>query len=92
MMLSRYGEDAWFRLGDRDLATHLLRTHWLAQGITLTEVTARLARGLGVQHRLLPVTDDPPGDDGRYGGTRHAGVSGIFCAASLAADRAARLV
>ncbi|MBI5958470.1 MAG: 2-phospho-L-lactate transferase [Chloroflexi bacterium] len=58
-MLSRYGEDAWFRLGDRDLATHLLRSHWLAEGITLTEITARLMRGLGSPFRLLPVTDDP---------------------------------
>ncbi|GAB4412685.1 MAG: 2-phospho-L-lactate transferase [Anaerolineae bacterium] len=58
-MLMRYGEEGWFRLGDRDLATHLLRTHWLAQGMSLTEVTARLAQALGVQQRLLPVTDDP---------------------------------
>ncbi len=58
-MLRRYGEEPWFALGDRDLATHLLRTQWLAQGVTLTEVTGRLARGLGVQPRLLPVTDDP---------------------------------
>jgi LPPG:FO 2-phospho-L-lactate transferase len=58
-MLRRYGEEAWFWLGDCDVATHLLRTHWLAQGIRLTEVTHWLASGLGVQHRLLPVTDDP---------------------------------
>lgn len=58
-MLVRYGEEGWFRLGDRDMATHLLRTHWLAQGVSLTEVTSRLARALGVQQRLLPVTDDP---------------------------------
>jgi len=57
-MLGCYGEAAWFRLGDRDLATHLLRTQWLAQGMTLTAVTERLARGLGVQHALRPVTDD----------------------------------
>lgn len=57
-MLARYGEDTWFRLGDRDVATHVLRTHGLAQGKTLTEVTARLAVGLGVQHPLLPVTND----------------------------------
>ncbi len=58
-MLKCYGDEPWFGLGDRDLATHLLRTQWLAQGVTLTEVTGRLARGLGVQHRFLPVTDDP---------------------------------
>jgi LPPG:FO 2-phospho-L-lactate transferase len=58
-MLARYGEETWFRLGDRDLATHLLRTHWLAAGLSLTEVTGRLAAALGVRQRLLPVTDDP---------------------------------
>jgi LPPG:FO 2-phospho-L-lactate transferase len=58
-MLNRYGEEPWFRLGDRDLATHLLRTQGLAQGMTLTAVTGRLARGLGIRHRFLPVTDDP---------------------------------
>lgn len=58
-MLIRYGEEGWFRLGDRDVATHLLRTHWLAQGVSLTDVTARLASALGVRQRLLPVTDDP---------------------------------
>jgi len=58
-MLKRYGEEGWFRLGDRDVATHLLRTYWLAQGVSLTEVTARLAEALGVRQHLLPVTDDP---------------------------------
>lgn len=58
-MMARYSEDAWFRLGDRDLATHLLRTMWLREGVSLTEVTARLMTRLGAQHRLLPVTDDP---------------------------------
>jgi len=58
-MLGRYGQDTWFGLGDRDLATHVLRTSWLAQGVTLTEITRRLMSALGVTHRLLPVTDDP---------------------------------
>ena len=58
-MLTRYGEQPWFRLGDRDLATHLLRTQWLAAGVSLTEVTARLSGALGMRGRLLPVTDDP---------------------------------
>jgi len=57
-MLRCYGEDPWFRLGDRDLATHLLRTQWLAQGMTLTAVTERLTLGLGMRHPLRPVTDD----------------------------------
>lgn len=57
-MLRQYGEEVWFNLGDRDLATHVLRTTWLSEGLSLTEVTARLARQLNMQHTLLPVTDD----------------------------------
>jgi LPPG:FO 2-phospho-L-lactate transferase len=56
-MLARYGELPWFRLGDRDLATHLLRTFWLAEGQTLTRVTRRLCDGLSILHRILPMTD-----------------------------------
>ncbi len=57
--LRRYGDDAWFRLGDRDLALHLLRTGWLREGIRLTQVTACLAARFGVRQRLLPMTDAP---------------------------------
>jgi LPPG:FO 2-phospho-L-lactate transferase len=57
--LRRYGEDPWFGLGDQDLATHVIRTHLLREGWRLTDVTRRLSRGLGVEHPLLPVTDDP---------------------------------
>jgi LPPG:FO 2-phospho-L-lactate transferase len=53
-----YGGDSWFRLGDRDIATHLYRTERLRQGARLTQVTAELATALGVNVRLLPVTDD----------------------------------
>ena len=49
----------WFGLGDRDLATHLYRTHRLREGARLTEVTAEVARAYGVAVHLLPVTDDP---------------------------------
>lgn len=56
--MRRYGEDAWFGLGDRDLATHLIRTKMLREGARLTEVARRLAHGAGVQHAILPVTDD----------------------------------
>jgi LPPG:FO 2-phospho-L-lactate transferase len=55
--VERYGGEAWFRLGDRDLATHLVRTQALAAGGTLTEVTASLCRALGVGPRLLPMSD-----------------------------------
>jgi LPPG:FO 2-phospho-L-lactate transferase len=56
-MLKRYGEDAWFGLGDRDLATHLLRTSLLASGRTLAEVTTQLAGRLGLQARVIPMTE-----------------------------------
>lgn len=58
-MLQRYGAETWFRLGNRDLATHLLRSQWLREGLKLTEVTARLAHALGVAVRILPMTDEP---------------------------------
>lgn len=56
--MQRYGEETWFSLKDQDLATHLLRTQWLREGMRLTEVTQRLASRLGITCRLLPVTDD----------------------------------
>ncbi len=55
--LRKIGHNAWFNLGDLDLATHLLRTELLHDGLSLSEVTARLARGFGVDARLLPMTD-----------------------------------
>lgn len=55
----RYGGPDWFSLGDRDLGTHLHRTHRLGEGATLSEVTAGIARAWGLALRLLPVTDDP---------------------------------
>jgi len=57
--LAALGGEAWFRLGDRDLATHLYRSQRLSDGATKTEVTAELTQRLGVAVRLLPVTDDP---------------------------------
>lgn len=56
-MLGRYGQAIWFHVGDRDLATHILRTHWLREGMTLTAVTEALARALGVQVTILPMSD-----------------------------------
>lgn len=55
----RFGEPTWFNLGDRDLATHLHRTRLLREGRTLTEVTAKIARDLGVSHAVLPMSDQP---------------------------------
>ncbi len=57
--LARIGGEDWFRLGDRDLATHLFRTGRLHDGATLSEVTAELARRRRIQVRLVPVTDEP---------------------------------
>ena len=56
--LATYGREAWFGLGDRDLATHLHRTLRLCEGASLTEVTAELATALGVGARVLPMCDE----------------------------------
>lgn len=57
--LSRFGSDTWFQIGDQDLATHLYRSARLAQGRSLSEVTAELAQHFGVTVRLVPMSDDP---------------------------------
>jgi LPPG:FO 2-phospho-L-lactate transferase len=57
--LARLGGESWFRLGDRDLATHLFRTERLQAGDSLSEVTASIAARRQIDVRLLPVTDDP---------------------------------
>lgn len=56
-MLTRYGAETWFNLGDRDVATHIRRTQLLGQGATLSEVTAELCQRLGVAHAIVPMTD-----------------------------------
>jgi LPPG:FO 2-phospho-L-lactate transferase len=56
-MMERLGGPAWFRLGDRDLATHLTRSEQLSRGTSLTQVTDRLCRALGVVPRVLPMSD-----------------------------------
>jgi LPPG:FO 2-phospho-L-lactate transferase len=53
------GGEAWFRLGDRDLGLHLVRTELLRSGATLSEVTARLAAAWGLEASLLPASDEP---------------------------------
>ncbi len=58
-MLARYEAPTWFRLGDRDLATHLLRTQWLREGFPLTWITRQLCLLLGVRQTLLPMSDAP---------------------------------
>ena len=56
--VSALGGEDWFRLGDRDLGLHLVRTQALRAGEPLSTVTARLARALGVEAAILPATDD----------------------------------
>lgn len=58
-MLSRFGGDTWFQLGDRDLGTHLMRTQALNQGQTLSAITETLRQGFKVPQKILPMTDDP---------------------------------
>ena len=57
--LKRVGGETWFRLGDRDLALHLQRTHQLQQGLSLSAVTENLAQQLGVAPMVWPMSDDP---------------------------------
>ncbi|QDC23417.1 2-phospho-L-lactate transferase [Georgenia yuyongxinii] len=56
--MTRLGEDTWFRIGDQDLATNVVRTTRLRAGAQLSEVTGQLAAALGVRASLLPMTDD----------------------------------
>jgi len=56
--LKELGGETWFNLGDRDLAMHIERTRLLASGKSLTEVTATLAGALGIEYRILPMSDD----------------------------------
>jgi len=61
--LAAYGaQPQWFGLGDRDFGTHIARSQWLGQGLSLSEVTARLCSRWGLPEqgvRLLPMTDSP---------------------------------
>lgn len=87
--LDRYQGQTWFRLGDRDLATHMYRTQRLAEGAPLHEVTSEITRAWGLELCVLPMTDDRvetrivlkevtdgPGDGAPgSGGLRHEGGS-----------------
>ena len=57
-MVGRYGGIDWFNLGDRDLGTHLYRTHRLAEGAPLSQVTAEIVAAWDLRLTLLPVTDE----------------------------------
>jgi len=56
---SKLGGPAWFRLGDQDLGTHLERTRRLTEGQTLTQITRDFCRAWGVEHTILPMSDQP---------------------------------
>ena len=56
--LRRYNPEAWFALGDKDLATHMFRTSLLKRGIKLSEVTAEISHALRLTVTILPMTDD----------------------------------
>ncbi|TAL05578.1 MAG: 2-phospho-L-lactate transferase [Chloroflexota bacterium] len=58
-MMAGYGEESWFRLGDRDLATHVVRTSRLRDGMRLTDVLLGLQVSLGLRARILAMTDEP---------------------------------
>jgi len=58
-MLERYGAETWFRLGDRDLATHIVRTARLRRGDRPTEIARDLQHALGVRAVILPMSDQP---------------------------------
>ncbi len=57
--VKRMGGESWFRLGDRDIGTHVVRTQMLAAGKSLSEVTSHFCKQLAIKHRLVPMTDDP---------------------------------
>jgi LPPG:FO 2-phospho-L-lactate transferase len=57
-MLKNYGLEAWFRLGDKDLGTHIYRTHLMNKGFRLSEVTEKLCQALGLKMKILPMSDD----------------------------------
>ena len=56
--LRRLGNDAWFNLGDKDLATHITRTRLLNEGRKLSEITEQIRRALGISAKILPMSDD----------------------------------
>lgn len=57
--LGELGGEDWFRLGDKDMALHIHRRALLSQGLTLTQATAEITRALDIEHRILPMSDDP---------------------------------
>lgn len=57
--MRRYGGPTWFNLGDQDLATHLLRTHWLRENQSPQQITEALCQRLGIRCSILPMSNQP---------------------------------
>lgn len=57
--LGELAQEDWFNLGDRDLALHVTRTHWLANGLSLSEVTAKICAALSIRVGVYPISDHP---------------------------------
>lgn len=57
--METYGHSKWFKLGDRDFATHIERTRLMHSGHNLGQITKKIAENLGVKHTILPMTNDP---------------------------------
>lgn len=57
-MLEKYGLETWFKLGDKDLATHIYRTQLMKNGVSLSEVTQKLCKAVGLGVKILPMTNE----------------------------------
>ncbi len=57
-MLKQFNQESWFNLGDKDFATSILRTNMLKNGVTLSQITAKVACDLGLKLKILPMTND----------------------------------
>jgi LPPG:FO 2-phospho-L-lactate transferase len=57
--LEKYGAESWFKLGDKDLATHIARTALMGVGQDLSAITEKLGRALGVRAKILPMSNQP---------------------------------
>jgi LPPG:FO 2-phospho-L-lactate transferase len=56
--LGKLGGDTWFKLGDRDLATHITRTRFMHEGLTLSQATGAIRKSLGIEARIIPMSDE----------------------------------
>lgn len=56
--IGRYGGETWFKLGDRDLATHITRSRLLKEGLRLSQATERIRKALGIKATILPMSDE----------------------------------